>query len=410
MYYDIIIIGSGMSGLYTAYNIKKKSKNISFLILEKLSKAYKGGRTNNEQFYGTKINTGAGIGRLDSNPLLIKLMNELKITFNQYKSIIDYSNTFKPANIMKIINSLKIQYKKKLDVNTLTFKEFFLNFYDNKTYKNFVISSGYSDYEQADVYETLFNYGFDDTVGGWTGLSIPWKLLVEALYNNIGHNNFKFNQDVIKINKIKDNPILFEITTESGNKYTCNKVIVATTINGIKHLIPAAKIKNSIYQQIHGQPFLRTYGKFNKKSSNIIKNYVQHYTIVSGPLQKIIPINSVKGVYMIAYSDNKSAIYLKKYLENNDNNRKIYCKLIETSLGIPLNSLELLAIKTIYWTIGTHYYEPLTNQFKNRNDFLKIAQNPEKNMVVIGEAVSRYQGWVEGALESVETVIDQKIF
>ena len=35
MIYDIIIIGSGMSGLYTAYNIKKMSPNTSFLILEK---------------------------------------------------------------------------------------------------------------------------------------------------------------------------------------------------------------------------------------------------------------------------------------------------------------------------------------------------------------------------------------
>ena len=35
-YYDIIIVGSGMSGLYSAYNIKKCSPDTSFLILEKL--------------------------------------------------------------------------------------------------------------------------------------------------------------------------------------------------------------------------------------------------------------------------------------------------------------------------------------------------------------------------------------
>jgi flavin-dependent dehydrogenase len=48
MKYDIIIIGSGISGLYAAYNIKKTSPGTSFLILEKYKKQWIGGRTNNE--------------------------------------------------------------------------------------------------------------------------------------------------------------------------------------------------------------------------------------------------------------------------------------------------------------------------------------------------------------------------
>jgi protoporphyrinogen oxidase len=66
-YYDIIIVGSGMSGLYSAYNIKKTSPKTTFLILEKYNKQWLGGRTSNEVFYGTEIVTGAGIGRKDTN-------------------------------------------------------------------------------------------------------------------------------------------------------------------------------------------------------------------------------------------------------------------------------------------------------------------------------------------------------
>ena len=62
-YFDIIIIGSGMSGLYSAFNIKKQSSETSFLVLEKYKKNWIGGRTSNEMFYGTEIVTGAGIGR-----------------------------------------------------------------------------------------------------------------------------------------------------------------------------------------------------------------------------------------------------------------------------------------------------------------------------------------------------------
>jgi monoamine oxidase len=82
--------------------------------------------------------------------------------------------------------------------------------------------------------------------------------------------------------------------------------------------------------------------------------------------------------------------------------------LIEESLGIPKDSLKILAIKDFYWPIGTHYYEPfsaVTSHFKNRAQFVKAAQNPEKGMLVVGEVVSRYQGWTEGALESVKSAL-----
>jgi len=407
-YYDIIIIGSGMSGLYSAYNIKKKSPQTSFLVLEKFKRQWLGGRTSNEIFYGTKIVTGAGIGRKDTNPLLIKLMNELNIKYGEFHSIMNYSKLFTPVDIVKVIDRLKTEYKLHPEMHNLTFKQFFNKLLGDKLYKQFIISAGYTDYENADLYETLYNYGMDDNKGGWMGLYVPWKLMVETLYKKIGKQHFKFSNNVVHVNKISENPCLFEIKTENGSIYHSNKVIIATTISGIKNLVPGANNKNSIYQEIHGQPFLRLYGKFNKKSSEIMKKYVPNYTIVPGPLQKIIPMDADKGVYMIAYSDNKNAIALKDNLKNTPDNRELYCELIEQSLGIPENSLQLIAIKDFYWPIGTHYYEPLNPNFRNRDAFLEKIQHPEKGMLVVGEAVSRYQGWTEGALESVENVLTNK--
>ena len=77
-YVDIIIIGSGMAGLYSAYNIKKTSPETSFLVLEKYKKEWIGGRTSNEMFYGTEIVTGAGIGRKGKDKMLYKLLDNLK--------------------------------------------------------------------------------------------------------------------------------------------------------------------------------------------------------------------------------------------------------------------------------------------------------------------------------------------
>ena len=405
-YYDIIIIGSGMAGLFSAYNIQKISSNTSFLILEKHKKQWIGGRTSNEMFYGTQIVTGAGVGRKDKDKLLTKLMDDIGIKYRQYENTINYAETFIPIDVVKIIRRLKGEYIKHPELHHKTFKEFFIKIFGEKLYKTFIISTGYTDYENADLHDTLYNYGMDDNKGGWIGLHIPWKNMVEKLYHIIGKNHFRFSNDVIEIKKINKKPCLFQIKTANGTLYHCNKVIVATTITGIQKLVPGADKKTSLYQQIHGQIFLRLYAKFNKESAEIMKKYVTSYTIVPGPLQKIIPIDPNKGVYMIAYSDNYNASLQKNILDNTVENRNLYCDLIEESLGIPKGQLKIMAIKDYYWPIGTHYYEPLKGDFKNRAEFVYKAQHPEDGMLVVGEVVSRDQGWTEGALESVNLVLN----
>jgi len=171
-------------------------------------------------------------------------------------------------------------------------------------------------------------------------------------------------------------------------------------------LIPGLK---PLYNQIKSQPFLRLYGKFDKESAKIMEKKVPNYTIVPGPLQKIIPIDSSKGVYMVSYSDNKNALFLHKQYSDSENYRIYISNLICKAIDLPKDSLTLIAVKEYFWKTGTHYYIPL-EYYPSREKFLSLAQHPMKNIIVIGEAVSRYQGWVEGALESVENVINKKNF
>ena len=99
MAYDIIIIGSGISGLYAAYNIKKNSPHTSFLILEKYKKQWIGGRTSNESFYGSEIVTGAGFGRKTKDKLLYKLLDELDLKTYDYTIKPYYSSLIQPLDI-----------------------------------------------------------------------------------------------------------------------------------------------------------------------------------------------------------------------------------------------------------------------------------------------------------------------
>jgi hypothetical protein len=402
-YYDIIIIGSGMSGLYSAYNIKNMSPNTSFLILEKYKKNWIGGRTSNDTFYGTEIVTGAGIGRKSKDKLLYNLVNKFGLKTYTYTVHPYYSNNIDPVDITEIMYYLRREYKNYKNKNE-TFKQFATNILGKELYNKFIHSAGYTDYENEDIYETLYHYGLEDNKCCWKAFYVPWKELVLILYEYIGQEHFKFSNKVISIQKIQEEPCRFLITTENGSNYSCNKVILGSTIDTIRKLIPKA-----IYNDIEGQPFLRLYAKFTKQSIPYLKEYIKGFTFLSGPLQRIIPMDPDNGVYMIAYNDNNNTLALKDYLKNTEENRYFYERLIEKSLAIPNNSIHIIAIKDYYWPIGTHYYKPLNRQlYSSREEFIYKAQHPEKGLIVVGEAVSRNQGWTEGALESVKAVVNKK--
>jgi hypothetical protein len=372
--YDIIIVGGGIAGLYSAYKIKKKYPRINILILERNREGYLGGRTGNDMFEGEKIVTGAGIGRKHKDILLIKLLKELEIKTHEFITGTNYATTIIPqCDVKDVFLNLKKQYNRNIH-GDMTFKQYATSIIGKSQYKQFVICAGYTDYEAESAYETLYHYGFDDNYSSWTGIHIPWKTLVEKLAKKIGLGNILHSQSVQNIRPIKNgNDTTYVIDTKINlsktNRFEAKHVIIATTIEPLKKMLPGASSKNSIYQQIHSQPFLRIYGKFSKNSIDTMKSYVPGLLIVPGPLYKIIPINPNKGVYMIAYIDNVPATLLHKYAKNTKYNRETLARLLEKSIGIPNNVLELENISEYYWSEGTHYFDPLRGIYKNRDYF-----------------------------------------
>ncbi len=388
MIYDFIIIGAGISGLYCAYNILKNNKNAKIIILEK-DKI--GGRMNVYNFHGTNVNIGAGVGRKNKDQLLLNLLKNLNVNFNESPFNVNYHDTVVKINFKTIINKLKNNYNQEKHKN-LTFKKYATEILGKDVYKKFVTYNGYSDYEKEDAYQTIYNYGFDDNIGGNTILYIKWNELLDALCKIIGYNNIKENVSVIKI---KSNSVI----TDKNKEIFSKNIIIASNIDTVKKLLPQYKI----YNNIKGQPFLRTYGLFDNKSTEIINKIINGYTIVNGPIKKIIPINKEKGIYMIAYTDNKGALYFK----NKINDKDFFCRELEKTLQLEKNTLKLKEIKSFYWNIGTHYYKPLPKKFKTREDFINLSQNPNKNIFVIGELISTNQGWSQGALESVNNILNK---
>jgi protoporphyrinogen oxidase len=123
---NIVIIGSGIAGLYSAYTIKKNYPLVSFIILEKFPKKHVGGRIGNDTFYGTEIVRGAGIGRTQKDILLQQLLAELDIPIHTFQLSCDYSPTIDSVvNIDTTIKRLKTEFlKNKASYAHLTFSQF----------------------------------------------------------------------------------------------------------------------------------------------------------------------------------------------------------------------------------------------------------------------------------------------
>jgi hypothetical protein len=397
--YDVIIVGAGIAGLYAAYKIKTLSPKITFKILEASPRKWIGGRAGEMNFRGTSVVTGAGIGRKMKDKLLIQLLHDLKIEYSEFPIHHRFSKELQgECNVKKVFEHLKSKHPKQSIGKT--FKEYAEPILGKDGYSLFVICSGYSDYEKEDSYDTLYHYEFDDNFSDGVGLSISWPKLIDSLVEKIGSHNIITSCRVTKLLEYLD-PDYCELSCENGKHFFAKKVILAATIDSVKKLLP----KDRIYNDIGGQVFLRLYGKFSKDSIPLMQEAVPGFTIVRGPLQKIIPMDSKEGIYMIAYSDNKSAKQLQKYLKNTAENREYISHLLEKALNIPKGELHMTSILDAYWEIGTHYYKPLAPGFKTREEFIEDAQHPRDNILVIGEMVALNQGWVEGALDSVKRVL-----
>lgn len=371
--YDLAIIGAGISGLTLAYKVLKQNPSWNVAVLEATRNI--GGRAQLATFAGHQVPIGAGVGR-KKDVLLTALLEDLGVPWRE--SAVQHDT---PAQLA--------QLRANMPRSGETFAEYGRRVLGRASYSAFIAAMGFSDMERADAAETLRNYGLEDNTSSWTAMHIDWNLLSHTLAARITAMNGKIllNTPVYHVGK---NTIVL-----SKSKIQAHGIVVAANIATIRAVLP--KQLRPLYKHVHGQPFLRTYARFSKKTRPLMP---RSSVVVQQPLQKIIPIDPDAGIYMIAYSDNASAVKLQK-LEDKEE----WARLVEAAIELEPNSLKITSLAKYFWREGTHYYDP-------KCDFTKDARrwHPAPNIWVVGEAVSHNQGWCEGALQTVEHVIHLEYF
>lgn len=396
---EYIVIGGGIAGLYTAFRIQQQDPEARVRVLEKSAKV--GGRLATVRFAGMDVPCGAGIGRKRKDRLLAHLCEALNVNVglkkvqHRYASTLGLGGNKDAAFIARHgIQQLKEQGRDK-DIANISFRSFGQRVLGKQGYDAWTAAIGYTDFERDDAGIVLEHYGLEDNLAGWSAMMIPWKALVQALVQRIGRSNILTNIDVARIRPSASDG--WEVSSSCGKMWLTRCVVLAVEADALQRLLPIHL--RTPYSGIKGQPFARIYAQASAgDAQKILQAAVPALTVVPVPLQKIIPMNPALGIYMIAYADNAAAKACLALAERGG--KEALAREIEIVLGLGRNTIKFDRMHVCYWKNGTHLTLPGSAAAREG-----VPTSPAPGLWVVGEAVAKDKGWVEGALESVEEAL-----
>lgn len=402
--YDIIIVGGGISGLFTAYKLSKTDKRI--LLIETHEEL--GGRIHT--IYKTKFYYECAAARFHKkHTKLITLINELglKDKIVPLPKKVDYflrnkdsRYNYKTDEKLNLKDLLKeaIEQKKELkkeQLMNITFYQYLMAIYDSETVQFIKDTFGYdSEIMNLNAHAAIKMFKSDLlSEDDYYVLNGGLSQIIENLEVKLKLKENVFIKKKTKVVDIDDKRVI----TEKGDKFNYDHLILT---------IPSEKLKGLKYfeeklsfDSVKPMKLLRIYAKYPTKNiwfkgmkRTITDNYIRH----------IIPINEEEGVIMISYTDDIYAEMWNRYYNISENFLvTMLHKEIKSIFGIEPPKPEFLS--THYWENGIHLWNTGYDMDEEYSKMIKPFN--DKEIYICGESFSKKQGWIEGSLETAYDVI-----
>lgn len=394
---DVIIVGGGISGLYTAYRICSQSPEKTVLLLESSDEL--GGRIRTQYDKDFQIEKGAARFS-ESHHRLLGLIDELG--FSEEKIEIPNKTTFiyqgKPCQynlsekLKTIVQSSKDIPKQQLQ--KITFYQLCVLVYDTTEADKMKAAFAYdAEFIRLNAHACLKMFR-GDLLGeskyfvlkcGLSSIIQKMKECIDASDNV----EIRYNQTVTDV---KDKRV-FVKQGDDTTKYSALHIVCAIPYLALRQL-PYFKDVQEIHS-VKPISLCRIYAKYpvtNGKSwfHDLEKTATDNY------LRYIIPINMKQGIIMY-YSD----LYIADMWRNWSNvSDEILIQMIHKELQILFPSKTIpkpTKIQTCHWKTGVHAWRP---NFDFEEMSRKMIQPTHDHVYVIGESYSRNQDWIEGCLET----------
>ena len=409
--YDYIIIGGGITGLYTLHQLEKKYKNKQILLVDE--RDYFGGRliTHKKPHYeigGARFN--------DNHVLLLKLIQEFKLTKVPLSSdkifiqktkndtiLFDHVNEVFDSIMHNIIQKSKDFTKHELQQYTL--KQFIDRISGSTTLsKQLIHIFGYdSEFTKMNCYDSILSLESDFISNHFYVLKEGLSALMNNIYQSHrskSHITFKQNMKILNISKESDG---YTLNCNKNHTFMGKKIIIAVKSEQLKQF----KILSPIFpllKHIYSAALLRIYAIYPKQNGKV---WFQDMPITSTNsfLRQIIPIDYNSGLIMISYTDNDDiAPFYKDKRSFLLKSESVLKKMIHDEIQVLFPNKKIpkpTYFKPHLWEIGVHHWKPKCDSV---SVYRKIV-NPIKDIYIVGEAFSQKQAWMEGGLETVQSIM-----
>ena len=402
--YDFVIVGSGLAGINSAYQILKRKPKAKILLLEKNSKI--GGRVQSVNLHHQHNYEAGAIRFYPSHHHLLKLLKEFKQTKKDFYVIpqdmkINYALTQKKYHkhqetdmeLYKILLDEKnIESIPEKDRLKITLGEYVEKIIGKQKSEYLKVLNAF-----AHIFETSMKYGLylldRDFVQVPEYYILKNMTLTDLLYKML---------DTMKLDlHLSEELITYHVRKSSIqvktnlNSYLTKNLILAIPPKPLQKLktIPS-KLVNSVF----GVPLCRMFAIYPEH------NYWYHdidATYTNENVQRIY----LKGTRLvqIAYSSGDKALYWGKLKDNEPEQKKNLQKQLkkmfpQKEIGHP----EWLA--THFWDVGVNIWKPKMEGDKITEEIIQ----PDSNIpvYVANEAYSKQQRWMEGSMEMSQRVVD----
>jgi monoamine oxidase len=404
--YDFVIIGGGISGLYTAHSILCRFPNKQIVILEKETRL--GGRIYTfKNKYVSNIEAGAGRFH-KKHKLLIELIKLLNLE-NQIISISKNAHYINCKNQQLYSHSIldniiyKLNFKSKLftkkQLINILFRDFLFITLSEKDANYFIHSFGFStefntmnSYDAIILIKVLFNDQFFVLKGGLSQIIENLVLKLKKMKCLIINNSTVKNIDHDELTSI------FKITYNSTHIFT-KQCICAIPVCNLTKLPIFHSIAPMLNNSIYCGSLCRIYSVFPLDTNGKVWFHGLTKFTTQNDLRMVIPINENTGVIMISYTDGEYANHWKdihdkngmRHVENKIKN--LIFKCLNIHIPTPIYT------KMFYWNCGVGYWKTNTNSYLISQQICHPFLN--KTLFICGENYSnKHQQWIEGALET----------
>ena len=140
----------------------------------------------------------------------------------------------------------------------------------------------------------------------------------------------------------------------------------------------------------------RTYAIF--KDCDFIKN-LKKKIVTNNHLRYIIPIDPANGLIMISYTDEIYTKYWNSIKNNQEKLKEKIVALIKETFNVKIE--KPVKVFVCNWDCGVAYW----NKNIKSEEVADFILNPIENIYICGENYSLNQSWVEGSLETANSVI-----